>query len=140
MWVNAYKKSSLLLPEGPLPTQSSLQLEKVLFHAMKVNRNWTSPDPPLFTRRRFPHELPTYDFDTNVISGRFLQLALRDNISWYDLDSDDISTPVLKYSCPTIMPMFGYLNYQINANGEGSDAVWVTFMCHNPKRMYSQFF
>ncbi|KAH9480616.1 hypothetical protein JR316_0007216 [Psilocybe cubensis] len=134
-WARAYERSKFLLPEGPLSSQSSVQLENLLIQAAKIHRNWTSSTTTVFKQRRFIRELPTYDFDANVISGRFLQLALHDGISWYDLDSDDMNTPILTYPCRTVLPMSGYLNHQDNANGEGSDSVWVTFACQRPKRI-----
>ncbi|KDR82868.1 hypothetical protein GALMADRAFT_855174 [Galerina marginata CBS 339.88] len=128
VWVSAYERSRLLLPEGPLSSQSSFQLEALMIRATKIERNWTSPRPAVFTQRRFPLELPTYDFGANIISGRFLQLVRNNGISWYDLDSSDIGTAVLTYSCPTVLPMYEHLHYQVNANGEGPDSVWVAFL------------
>ncbi|KAF8967168.1 hypothetical protein BDZ97DRAFT_1656887 [Flammula alnicola] len=136
VWISVYERSSLLLPEGPLPSQCSVELEASLVRAAKLHINWTSPRPLVFTQRRFPRVLPTYDFDANVISGRYLQLAERDGISWYDLDATDMSKPILTYPCPTVMPLSGNLNYQVNANGEGPDVVWVSFVSHAPSKIF----
>lgn len=137
VWVNVYERSDLLLQKGPLSSQSSSELECLLVRAAKINKNWTSGKPAVYTRRRFPRTLPTYDFDSNVISGRFLQLAESTGISWYDLDGD-MATPVLTYPCLSVMPMPGYLNHQVNANGEGPNAVWVSFVSNTPYTMYVQ--
>lgn len=90
--------------------------------------NWTCSEVPVFSRRRYPHELPTYNFAARVIAGRYLQLAEREGISWYDLDSADIGAPVLRYPCSSIVPMAGYCKHQVNAEGGGKYAVWVTFL------------
>ena len=138
VWVNIYEHSDFLLQKGPLSSQSSLELECSLVRAAKINKNWTSGEPTVYTRRRFPRTLPTYDFDSNVICGRFLQLAETTGISWYDLDADDMATPVLTYPCLSLIPMAGYLNHQVNANGEGPNAVWVSFVSSTPHKMYVQ--
>lgn len=133
VWVNVYERSDFLLQKGPLSSQSSMELECSLIRAAKINRNWTSGKPTIYTRRRFPRTLPTYDFDSNVISGRFLQLAESTGISWYDLEADDIATPVLTYPCLSVVPMAGYLNHQVNAIGEGPHVVWVSFVSSTPR-------
>jgi len=138
VWVNVYERSDFLLQKGPLSSQNSLELERSLVRAAKINKNWTSDKPAVYTRRRFPRTLPTYDFDSNVISGRFLQLAESTGISWYDLDGNDMATPVLTYPCLSVMPMTGYLNHQVNANGEGPNVVWVSFVSNTPHTMYVQ--
>jgi len=139
VWVNIYERSDFLLQKGPLSSQSSLELESSLVRAAKIHKNWTSSEPPVYTRRRFPRQLPTYDFDSNIICGRFLQLAESTGISWYDLDADDVATPILTYPCLSVIPVAGYLNHQVNANGEGSNAVWVSFISNSPHTMYVQF-
>ena len=136
VWVNCYHRSSLLLPEGPLSCQSAQQLEAILVRATKIHRSWTSDVSTTLSRRKFPRSLPTYDFDADVISGRYLQLAEGDiGISWYDLESTDLTNPILTYPCHTIIPMPGFLNYSVNANGEGPDTVWVSFVAAHPIRM-----
>ena len=139
VWVNIYERSNFLLQKGPLSAQSSLELECSLVRAAKINKNWTSSEPAVYTRRRFPRQLPTYNFDSNIICGRFLQLAESTGISWYDLDADDMATPVLTYPCLSVIPVDGYLHHQVNANGEGSNAVWVSFISRTPHTMYVQF-
>lgn len=113
-----------------MSSKSTQQLEAIIVRAAKIHRNWTSEsDVSTLTRRTFPRQLPTYDFDADVISGRYLQLAEDSiGISWYDLEGTDLNNPILTYPCETIVPMSGYLNYSVNANGEGPDAVWVSFV------------
>lgn len=133
VWVNCYNGSSLLLPEGPLPCQTTQQLEAILVRAAKI---WTPDESTTLSRRKFPRLLPTYDFDAYVISGRYLQIAEGDiGISWYDLESTDLINPILTYPCHTVLPMPGYMNYSINANGEGPNSVWVSFVAGHPIRM-----
>jgi hypothetical protein len=138
VWLNAYERSDFLLKKGPLSSQCSSELAYSLVRAAKINKNWTSGKPALYTQRRFPRILPTYDFDSNVISGRFLQLAESTGLSWYDLDASDMATPVLTYPCRSVITMAGYLNHQVNAGGEGGDTVWVSFVSNTPRRMYVQ--
>jgi len=136
VWVNCYYRSSLLLPEGPLSCQSTQQLEAILVRAAKIHRTWTSDVLTTLSRRKFPRQVPIYGFNANVISGRYLQLAEGDiGISWYDLESTDLSNPILTYPCNTIVPAPGFLNYSVNANGEGPDTVWVSFVAANPMRI-----
>lgn len=136
VWVNCYYRSSLLLPEGPLSCQSTQQLEAILVRAAKIHQSWTSDVSTTLRRRKFPRLLPTYDFEAHVISGRYLQLAEGDvGISWYDLESTDLSNPILTYPCNTIIPMPGFLNYSVNANGEGPDTLWVSLVAAHPIRM-----
>ncbi|KAF8195580.1 hypothetical protein BJ912DRAFT_148677 [Pholiota molesta] len=127
VWVSIYERSNLLLPEGPFPSQCEAELESHLVRAAKLDHNLTSSRPIALSRRRFPRILPAYDFDANVISGRYLQLAERNSISWYDLDSGDMSKPILNYPCATVAPIAGYLKYQTNANGEGQDTAGYRF-------------
>ncbi|KAJ3503984.1 hypothetical protein NLJ89_g8178 [Agrocybe chaxingu] len=124
VWVNAYERANLLLPHAPISSRSTHELEAALVRASRIVWNWTSPKPTVCTRRRFPRELPTYDFDGNVVDGRYLMLAERSGLSWYDLDGD-MERPILVYPCPTILPMTGYLNHQLNANQEGRGSLWV---------------
>jgi hypothetical protein len=136
VWVNCYYRSSLLLPDGPLPCQSTQQLEAILVRAAKIWTSDVSTTSTTLSRRKFPRPLPTYDFDADVISGRYLQLAEGDvGISWYDLESTDLSNPILTYPCHTIVPMPGLLNFSVNANGEGPNTVWVSFVAAHPIRM-----
>ncbi|KAF8903167.1 hypothetical protein CPB84DRAFT_1845985 [Gymnopilus junonius] len=132
VWDTVYKRSDLFLPDGPFSSQSSSRLEALLVRATKINWTWTSPRPPIFTKRRFPRELPIYNFTADVISGRFLQLTQEDGIAWYDLDSSNIRTPVLTYPCYSVVTTSGYLKYQVNANGEGTDTAWVAFLAQSP--------
>ncbi|KAF8158168.1 hypothetical protein B0H34DRAFT_444051 [Crassisporium funariophilum] len=135
VWVSAYEQSIYLLPDGPTPSQSSQDLESILVRAVKIHWNWTSTSQTTkYIRRTFPHALPTYEFDADVIGGRYLLLAKEDGLSWYDLDGIDLGTPVLTYPCPMVVPMSGWLNYSANANGEGADTVWVSFVCDHPSR------
>ncbi|KAF8798936.1 hypothetical protein BYT27DRAFT_7122547 [Phlegmacium glaucopus] len=136
VWVNCYSRSNLLLPEGPLSSQSAQQLEALLVRAAKIHRSWTSDIPTTPSRRTFPRQLPTYDFVANVISGRYLQVLEGSlGISWYDLEGTDLSTPILTYPCNTVIPMAGYLNYSVNANGEGPNTVWVSLVADQPNRI-----
>ncbi|CAA7261569.1 unnamed protein product [Cyclocybe aegerita] len=134
VWVNAYERANLLLPHAPISSRSTHELEVALVRASRIVWNWTSPKPTICTRRRFPRELPTYDFDGNVVDGRYLMLAERSGLSWYDLDGD-MARPILVYPCPTILPMTGYLNHQINASQEGRGSLWVAFVCMQPSRI-----
>jgi len=138
VWLSAYERSDFLLKKGPLSSQFSSELEHSLIRAAKINKNWTSGKPTFYTRRRFPRTLPTYDFDSNIISGRFLQLAESTGLSWYDLDANDMATPILTYTCGSLIPFAGYIIHQVNAGGEGPDSVWVSFICNTPRRMYVQ--
>lgn len=136
VWVNCYNRSNLLLPEGPLSSQSAQQLEALLVRAAKIHRSWTSDVSTTLRRRTFPRQIPTYDFDANVIAGRYLQVVEGSlGISWYDLEGTDLNTPILTYPCNTVVPMAGYLNYSVNANGEGPNTVWVSLVAAQPIRM-----
>ncbi|KAF5315212.1 hypothetical protein D9619_007099 [Psilocybe cf. subviscida] len=128
VWASIYQRSPLLLPDERISKYSSHELEAALIRASKVHMNWTRSEEPVFSRRRYPHELPTYNFAARVIAGRYLQVAERGGISWYDLDSGDIGTPVLHYPCSSIVPMAAYCKHQVNAEGGGMYSVWVTFL------------
>lgn len=136
VWVRAYEDSNTLLRRDTVSTLRSNELEASLVRATKIYWNWTLPKPMLFSRRQFPRKLPNYDFEANVISGRYLLLAERHGLLWYDLDAEDISNVILSYPCDTVIPSASFLKHQSNANGEGLQSVWVTFTCHSPTRMY----
>lgn len=136
VWSNAYRLSNLLLPDGPLFSYSKKELELYLVRAEKLHVNWTSPEPRPKVQWRFPRTLPVYNFDAGVISGRYLQVAEHNGISWYDLDSSDVHKPIMTYACPNTFPMSGYLSFCQDANGEGPDVVWVSFLTHSPRNMW----
>jgi hypothetical protein len=136
-WSAAYKRSNLLLPQGPSSSQSAKDLEALLVRSTLLHRCWgPSPcrDQQITNTFTFPRPLPPYSFDANIISGRYLQLAEQDIISWYDLDGD-CQHPLVVYECPYIAAITGFLSYQTNAQGEGENSVWVTFICSYPMRM-----
>ncbi|KJA21191.1 hypothetical protein HYPSUDRAFT_141069 [Hypholoma sublateritium FD-334 SS-4] len=135
VWGSAYKLSDLLLPDESLLTHSTKQLELCLVRAEKLHLNWTSSEPQPKVQRRFPRTLPVYNFDAGVISGRYLQVAEHNGISWYDLDLGDTQRPIMTYPCLNTFPTSGYLNFCENANGEGSDVVWVSFLTHSPRKI-----
>ncbi|KAF9556739.1 hypothetical protein CPC08DRAFT_76266 [Agrocybe pediades] len=132
IWATAYKRSELLLPEGPSCDQDASQLEELLVRASRIRRNWTSSCPMTFSKRQFPHRLPAHSFDANVISGRFLQLAQKDGLAWYDLDANLSSLPIMAYPCRNVNTAVGFLNHQVNADGQGPGVAWVAFVCDQP--------
>jgi hypothetical protein len=137
-WRTVYNRSKLLLPEGPTSDQSAKELEARLVRSTLLHRCW-GPSPSQDQRIRntftFPRALPAYSFDAHIISGRYLQLAEQDAISWFDLDGD-CGKPLLVFECPYIAAITGFLSYQTNAQGEGENSVWVTFICSFPMRMW----
>lgn len=89
-----------------------------------------------FIRRRFPHNLPTFDFHVNIILGRYVLLAERDGLSLYDLDASDVAKPSITFQYETMVPTTSYLSHQVNAGREGPNVIWVAFQCYLPTRMY----
>ena len=78
----------------------------------KLSFDWTSDVSTTLNRRPFPRQLSTYNFDADVISGRYLHLAESSEFlsnSWYDFESTDLSTSILTYPCDVVIPMSGYL-------------------------------
>ncbi|EAU86028.1 hypothetical protein CC1G_11700 [Coprinopsis cinerea okayama7 len=134
VWRSVYQRSRLLLPDGPYSHHQPRDLERLLIRSSQLYKTW-GPNPSqgqrINSRLTYPRELPTYSFDAQVISGRYLQLAEDGVISWYDLDGD-CTAPLLVFDCPYIATIPGFLKFQTNAQGEGEDSVWVTFIRSYP--------
>ncbi|TFK24376.1 hypothetical protein FA15DRAFT_641108 [Coprinopsis marcescibilis] len=138
VWHSVYTHSRLLLPLGPLSHQHARDLERLLVRSTLLYRTW-GPNPSRAPRTpskyTFPRKLPTYGFDAQMISGRYLQIAEECRISWYDLDGDR-HTPLVSYECPCAIDMVpGYLSHQTNAQDQGESSIWVTFICSYPTRV-----
>ncbi|PPR02847.1 hypothetical protein CVT24_002325 [Panaeolus cyanescens] len=135
LWFSVYQKSKYLLPPIPPHALCGRRLEFLIARASRIDKNWRPETTMRCVRRSFPHNLPTYEFVATVISGRYLQLAKGGGLSWYDLDSGDMSTPIMTYPCPIIVQNSDYVSHQTNADNEGHDTIWVSFVSAKPKRI-----
>ncbi|TFK40777.1 hypothetical protein BDQ12DRAFT_721394 [Crucibulum laeve] len=132
IWLNVYRNSDFLLPDGPFPSQCARELEKLLVRAALVRRGWASPSSsvPFTSNRTFPRELPLYGFTASVIAGRYFMLAEIDGLRWFDLDrpTKEWGTPILQYLCGEVVAITGLLCHQVYERTEKFISAWVAFV------------
>jgi hypothetical protein len=87
VWVNAYRKSTILRPPGPFPSQSAGHLEQTLKKSIDLYANWTSPSPRPVSRRTLDLRNDTEVKDMKLLLGRYLLVKGDLQLRCYDLDS-----------------------------------------------------
>ncbi|KII92387.1 hypothetical protein PLICRDRAFT_470243 [Plicaturopsis crispa FD-325 SS-3] len=131
VWADAYRRSSLLRPPGPFPSQPQTELEDILVTTSKVEAAWTSPHPQPVSRRTIPSL--KQQSKLRLLYGRWLLIGgPKQELACYDCDaSADFGIPVARYpgficdfACDTAM----------RSNGNSSLLI-AGFQPHRTKKM-----